>query len=167
MAITKATRKRGGAKPRAQKGAWTAANRNRFLERLAETLNVRTAVQPLGLSVRGLYKLRHRDVAFAAAWDQTIADAYARVEMLLLERALMGEPGSVAGATGDTRHLEALSERGLLALLNQHRQTVRDVRAAADKSAGNSALTEELGARDRLMAKLAEIEARLTNDDDV
>ena len=160
-----ARRKGGGAQLRARKGSWTPAKRNRFLARLAETLNVRASVRSVRLSEGGLYKLRRRDPAFAAAWDQTIVEAYGKVEMLLLERALMGDAGSKPRATDDTRRLDTLSERALLALANQHRQTARDLRAAAGKAEGSSALEEEFGARDRLVAKLAEIEARLVAED--
>jgi len=158
-------RKGGGAQVRASSSRWTAANRARFLAALAETLNVSAASRATGLCDRGAYKLRQRDPGFAEAWETTIADAYARVEMLLLERALGGAPEGTAAATSDTRHLETLSERALLALLNQHRQSVRDTRAraerTAERSAGRTALDEETSARDALMAKLDEIAARL------
>lgn len=158
-------RKGGGVQVRASSSRWTAANRARFLAKLAETLNVTAACRAVGLCDRGAYKLRQRDPGFAAAWETTIADAYARVEMLLLERALGGAPEGTAAATGDTRHLETLSERALLTLLNQHRQSVRDIRNAAEKaaerSAGRTTLDEERGAREGLMATLDEIAARL------
>jgi hypothetical protein len=158
-------RKGGGVQVRASSSRWTAANRELFLAKLAETLNVTATCRVVGLCDRGAYKLRQRDPGFAAAWEQTVADAYARVEMLLLERALGGAPEGTAAATGDTRHLETLSERALLTLLNQHRQTVRDVRSvaerAAERSAGRTALDEEMGAGQELMAKLDEIAARL------
>ena len=160
-----ACRKGGGAQSCASRGSWTPARRSRFLARLAETLNVRAPVRSVHLSEGGLYKLRRRDPAFAAAWDQTIVEAYGKVEMLLLERALIGKAASKARATGDSRHLDTLSERALLALANQHRQTARDLRAATEKAAGSDALEEGFGARDRLVAKLAEIEARLAAED--
>jgi hypothetical protein len=157
-------RKGGGAQVRASRICWTPANRKRFLARLAETLNVAAASRAVGLSDRGAYLLRRRDPGFAAAWEATIAEAYARVEMLLLERAL-GGTAEEAGEAGDTRHLESLSERALLTMLNQHRQTVRDLRVASEKAAertaARSALDEEIDARDGLMAKLDEIAARL------
>lgn len=158
-------RKGGGVQVRASNSRWTPANRARFLAALAETLNVAAASRTTGLCDRGAYKLRQRDPSFAEAWETTIADAYARVEMLLLERALSGAPEGTASASAYTRHIETLSERALLALLNQHRQSVRDFRAAAEKaaerSAGRTALDEEMDARGALMAKLDEIAARL------
>lgn len=158
-------RKGGGVQVRASRIRWTPANRKRFLAKLAETLNVAAASRAVGLSDRGAYLLRQRDPGFAAAWETTIAEAYARVEMLLLERALGGSAEGTGEAPCDARHLESLSERALLALLNQHRQTVRDVRSAtekaAERAAARTALDEEIGARDGLMAKLDEIAARL------
>jgi hypothetical protein len=156
-----ALRKGGGAQP-VPNVSWTPAKRNRFLARLAETLNVRASVRSVGLSESGLYKLRRRDAAFAAAWDQTIVEAYGKVEMLLLERALIGAPRKAG--TEASRPLDTLSERALLALANQHRQIVRDLRAAAEKAEGSSVGDEEAGARERLVAKLAEIE-RLAAED--
>ncbi|MDP5279988.1 hypothetical protein Q9Q95_13720 [Sphingomonas sp. DG1-23] len=161
---TLVVRKGGGAPLRAPRAGWTPAKRNRFLARLAETLNVRASVRSVNLSEAGLYKLRRRDPAFAAAWDQTIAEAYGRLEMLLLERALLG--GGRVRATEGARHLDTLSERALLALVHQHRPNARGLRAATEKVEGSSALEEELGARDRLVAKLAEIEMRLAAEDD-
>jgi hypothetical protein len=163
MASRTVARRKGGAQPDARRSGWTPAKRNRFLARLAETLNIRASVRSVRLSESGLYKLRRRDAAFAAAWDQTIVEAYGKVEMLLLERALIGAPRKVRG-TEANRPLDALSERALLALANQHRQIVRDLRAAAEKAEGSSLGNEEFGARERLVAKLAEIE-RLAAED--
>lgn len=159
-ARTVTARRGGGAQLRKAREGWTKARRARFLEVLAETINVTAAVGSVGLSAQGVYRLRKRDAGFAADWDQTIAEAYARVEMLLLERALLGK-GSGAAVAAGSEVLEKLSERALLALLHQHRQTVRDVRIATERSLGRRLSEEEQEARAKLVEKLDTIVARL------
>lgn len=154
----------GGAQLRESRDGWTRARRAQFLEVLAETVNVTAAVRAVGLSAQGAYRLRKRDAAFGAAWDQTIADAYGRVEMLLLERALLGKASGAAVAAG-SEALEKLSERALLALLNQHRQTVRDVRVATERSPGRHLADEEQSARERLVEALDAVVTRLKGGD--
>jgi|GEM_PF-1818291 len=70
-------------------GGWTAERRARFLDALGETGSVRLAVRAAGhVSTSGAYKLRHRDAAFAADWDQAVKDAVARIESDLVARAM-------------------------------------------------------------------------------
>ncbi|MFS0772835.1 hypothetical protein [Sphingomonas sp. 1P08PE] len=52
-----------------------AGARERFLEVLAQTSNVRLAAQAVQMSVRPFYALRQRDGAFADAWQRALAEA--------------------------------------------------------------------------------------------
>ena len=157
-------RKGGGAQVRASKEGWTKAKREAFLAELAQTANVRASAAAVGMGFDGAYKVRKRDPAFADAWDEAICDAYERVEMLLLERSIVGLGGE-APEDVDTSRLEKLSERGMLALLGHHRQTVRNRRAKVEAD-GIGILREEQSARERLEQKLLEMERRLKADDD-
>ncbi|UYY57519.1 hypothetical protein [Sphingomonas sp. S2-65] len=153
-------RKGGGAQVRAEKGGWTKARREAFLAELARTANVRASAASVGLTFQSAYALRQRDPVFADAWIRSVCVAYETVEMLLLERSIVGLGGEAA-APGDASHLEKLSERGMLALLNQHRQTVRDCKARAETLSGIEILRSEQTARERLEKKLLEMERRL------
>jgi len=51
---------------------WTPMLRARFLDHLAQAGNVRAAAIACGLSRQSLYKLRHRDPAFAGAWHSAL-----------------------------------------------------------------------------------------------
>lgn len=155
----------GGAQLRADARGWTQAKRAAFLAELAQTANVSASAAVVGLCFQGAYQLRKRDPGFADAWEQAICDAYETVEMLLLERSIVGLGGE-APESVDTSRLEKLSERGMLALLGQHRQTVRNRRAKADAESGIDILRSEQSARERLEAKLLEMERRLKADDD-
>lgn len=159
-------RKGGGAQVRADKGGWTKAKRDAFLAELARTANVRASAAAVEMGFQSAYSLRQRDPAFAEAWDQAICAAYETVEMLLLERSIVGLGGEVA-ATGDASQLEKLSERGMLALLSQHRQTVRDRKARAETLSGIEILRSEQSARERLEKKLLEMERRLKANPEV
>lgn len=96
---------RGGVRPRGGKdGAQLVrtgrhrigeADEQHFLDRLAASANVTLAAEQTGFSTVALYNRRRRDPVFAARWDEAIAQAYARIEALLVdraERALEGRP---------------------------------------------------------------------------
>lgn len=74
-------------------GAVTRAKRERFLAVLGETCNVRRAAKAAEVEATSFYRLRRNDPAFAAEWDQAMADGYERLESVLLSRALgEGDP---------------------------------------------------------------------------
>ncbi|SFP82922.1 hypothetical protein [Sphingomonas rubra] len=68
--------------------ALTAAKRQRFLDVMAATANVRRAAEEAGASPASFYKLRRRDLGFAAAWDQSLDDSFTMLKGKLLESAL-------------------------------------------------------------------------------
>jgi hypothetical protein len=145
---------------------WTAAKRESFLVHLAETANVHAAARAVGLDKRGAYHLRRRDLTFRKAWDQALCEGYAVLETLLLERAIAGlqgpDPEEEAPATDAARPvLQAVSERTMLTLLHQHRQTVRDHRQSSE-TAEAEPMEQEAEIRARLVARLEEMRARLT-----
>ncbi|WP_197054200.1 hypothetical protein [Sphingomonas sp. 37zxx] len=67
---------------------WSEERKQAFLEELADSCNVARSARLLGMSRRGLYRLRWRDPSFAAAWSEAIRMAYPRLEERLLEQAL-------------------------------------------------------------------------------
>ena len=61
---------------RERRNGWTAARRERFLASLVLKPDVRRACRAVGLSRQSAYRLRGRDAAFAAAWDQALCRAH-------------------------------------------------------------------------------------------
>jgi hypothetical protein len=72
-------------------GSWTPKVRARFFAELANSCNVKAACTAVGMSVTGAYNLRDRDPSFRMAWRRGIAQGYAKLELQMLERALLGE----------------------------------------------------------------------------
>ena len=60
----------------------------RFLDMLAATANVRRAAAAAGASAAGFYARRRRDDGFRMAWDAALESGRARLEALLLARAI-------------------------------------------------------------------------------
>jgi hypothetical protein len=94
--------RRGGTKVRkAPAQSWTRVRRERFLDALAATANVRMAADAAGMQLRSAYRLRQRDAAFAELWEAALEQGYGRLESELLSSAL-GErrDGSGVGTGG-------------------------------------------------------------------
>ena len=73
---------------RVRKGGWRKATRAKFLSVLADTCNVRIAAEACGMRYGGAYRLRARDPAFAALWQEALGIGYERLENALLAHAL-------------------------------------------------------------------------------
>jgi hypothetical protein len=95
------------------KGAWTQGIRARFFAELANSCNVKAACRAVGMSVSGAYMLRDRDPSFRLGWRRGIAQGYAKLELQMLERALLGEDRLrrvlAKPSTDDERALDLLS----------------------------------------------------------
>ena len=57
---------------------------------LVESCNVSLAARAIKRSIANVYKQRTLNAEFRGAWDQALAIGYARLEMMMLERALHG-----------------------------------------------------------------------------
>jgi hypothetical protein len=152
---------RGGAAPKlseAREGHWTEAATNRFFEALGASCNVSYAARAAGLSTSAAYRKRRRIAAFRARWASALHEGYVRLELALLERALigMGEPpeGDDAGAAA---HLQALPPAVLLSMLKMHRDVAREGAPETARTADEEA--SEL--RERIAAKLKRLKARI------
>lgn len=83
--------------------AFGAKRRRAFLEQLAASCNVRKAAAAAGVCPKTVYARRKSDAAFRSAWREALEAGYARLELILLERAGAAEPvefdpGADAGA---------------------------------------------------------------------
>lgn len=94
--------------PKRQKGkadSFTAAKRQRFLDALALTCNVRAAAVHAGVDSTTVYRHRQNDAVFAGQWEDALQVARDRLEALMLQHggaALPLEPadGERAAAAG-------------------------------------------------------------------
>ena len=75
---------------RVKRGGWTKARRKRFLDVLATTCNVTTATAAAGMKGKSAYDLRKRDPAFAALWQEALAQGYETLEQAVLRGVLEG-----------------------------------------------------------------------------
>lgn len=122
--------------PRAN--AWTPGKRARFIEALAATCNVQAACRAVGMSDSGVYALRRRDAGFRRQWRAAIAEGYARLELEMLERALIAEEtmrGALGLAEDEKEKLSLLGrypQRVAELLYKAHRQTALEEDGAAD-----------------------------------
>jgi len=130
-------------------GRWTENKRALFLGALAATANVRGAARAAGMGEGSAYALRKRDAEFARAWGNALCEGYARLEMLMLERAIAAMAGEEPCSNTGERAI-TLSERTILSLLTHHRQTVRELRGAETAPASDASDTARAQISERL-----------------
>jgi hypothetical protein len=129
-----------------------------FLATLSDTCNVARSARVAGFSASTAYRRRKTDASFRAGWVQAVAEAYAKLELVLLERAMNGTVKRIKGKEGESRVRE-YSNTLAVALLKRHADT-----AAV---AGNVDVAEEAEeARERILDRLARMRTRLTEKGD-
>jgi len=138
---------------RASKRDWSKAKETKFLSVLADTCNVRLAAAEAGVSISGTYKRRKENAAFRAAWFEAIGAAYQRLEMVLLERALVGTEKIVRRRDGSEERMVEYPNQLALTLLKLHRDTA--VEATTEVPPDD---VEEI--RERLLGKLERLRKR-------
>lgn len=146
-----AGRKRPQRRP-AQRKDWTAAKVKKFAAVLADSCNVTLAAKAVKRSLSNVYAHRNKDATFRAAWEQALAIGYARLEMMMLERALHGID-KVVTVRGESKIMREYDDRVALALLRQHRDSVAQFEAQSDDD-------EYREACDRIIDKLARLRER-------
>ena len=160
-ALTLVASKRGPHRRARRAGDWTAKIEKVFADVLADTCNVTLAAQAIKRSSSTVYAHRARSASFRALWQAALATGYARLELMMLERALHGEEKVVTGKDGSTTVMREYPDRIALALLKMHRDS-----AAGDEGPGaDQAECEE--ARERIMARLERIRERAMEDQKV
>ena len=132
---------------------WTEAKADKFVEVLADSCNVSLAARAVKRSVGDVYRQRNKDAAFRAAWDQALAIGYARLEMMMLERALHGVEKVVALKNGESKIMREYNDRVALALLRHHRDSVAAFHDAPDEEDYQEAC-------DRIMERLQRLRER-------
>lgn len=124
-----------------------------FFATLAETCNVVRSAKAAGFAANWAYRKRKRDAGFRRAWAEAVREGYARLELVLLERAIKGTPKLVRTARGTDRFMRDYSNTLAIALLKQH--------AATAESASYQPADEELEEiRERILERLARVRER-------
>ncbi|MDJ0278947.1 hypothetical protein QLH51_19350 [Sphingomonas sp. 2R-10] len=103
---------------------WTPSRRERFLDHVAATCNVRAATEAVGLSQASVYALRRRDPAFAEQWRMALLTGYDRLEAILVSKAIAALEGVQVGDP-DAVVAGAISVEQAIKLLDRHRAVVR------------------------------------------
>lgn len=102
--------------------AFGKTRRLTFLEHLAATCNVTRAAEAADVTVQCAYQHRRKDAAFRAAWSEALEEGYARLEAMLLERAIGTEPVELGGAL--VLPAEPFDKDLALHLLREHKKGI-------------------------------------------
>jgi hypothetical protein len=125
-----------------------------FFETLADTCNVVRSAKAAGFAKYWAYRKRKTDATFRNGWALAVREGYAKLELVLLERAMVGTPKLVRSSKGGDREMREYSTSLAVALLKRH--------AAVADAAQYDPSDEELAeARDRILEKLEGLKRRL------
>ena len=143
----------GGSSPKVRKARRndiTEEQQDRFFAALAETCNVTRAARTAGFSTDWAYRRRKKDAAFRNAWVSAVREGYAKLELVLLERAIKGTPKILFRKDGSERVVREYSTALAVALLKRHADT-------ADSESYEPAEAEMVEIRERILEKLSRI----------
>ena len=138
---------------KASKRSWNKRKADRFLLVLAETCNVSEACRRSGLPMTVAYRRRKSDAAFRAAWIESIAIAYQRLEAVLLDRFFNGTEKVTIRRDGSEERMREYPNQLGLQLLKMHRET-----AAEAESDMPEEDVDEI--RERIVRKLQRLKKR-------
>lgn len=124
-----------------------------FLITLGETCNVVMSARKAGFSSSWAYRLRKRDASFRAGWAEAVREGYAKLELVLLERAMNGTRKAIVARDGSTRIIREYSTPLAVALLKRH----ADAAAEAAYEHDEDELRE---VRERILEKLEQMRAQ-------
>lgn len=145
-----------GARPQLRKRSardWSKKKAASFLSVLAATCNVSEACRVSGVPMTVVYRQRKKDAAFRAGWLDAIAQAYSRLEMILLDRAFNGSEKIVLKKDGTEERMFEYPNQIGLKLLQMHRETAIE----ADAGIAPDEMDE---IRERLVRKLQRMKKR-------
>ncbi len=124
-----------------------------FFASLAETCNVLRSAKAAGFHPSWAHRRRQTDAAFRNGWAQAVREGYAKLELILLERAMIGTPKLVRSSKNGDRIMQEYSTSLAVALLKRHADTAD----AAQYQPGEDELTE---VRERILEKLEGLKRR-------
>ncbi|MDP9422881.1 MAG: hypothetical protein M3Q19_08625 [Pseudomonadota bacterium] len=124
-----------------------------FFLTLAATCNVVRSAKAAGFSANWAYRKRKFDAGFRNGWVAAVREGYAKLELVLLERAMKGTPKLVRTSRGSDRIMRDYSTPLAVALLRRHAET-------ADSAADEPSEDEFREVRERILEKLARLRER-------
>ncbi|HET9335124.1 MAG TPA: hypothetical protein VFO12_01810 [Sphingomicrobium sp.] len=138
---------------RTRRGDITPEQIETFLATLAETCNVVRSARKAGVSANWMYRKRRIDAGFRLAWAAAVREGYARLELVLLERAMKGTPKLVRTARGTDRVMREYSTALAVALLKRHAELAEEAAVEPD--------TDQMReVRERILDKLQRLKER-------
>lgn len=137
---------------------WSDEAEARFLDHLASSCNVTAAAEAAGFSREAIYKRRRHDPGLAERWQNALDQGYARIEMLLVQRATETLEGF---APDPGTPLPDMTTRDAIAILQLHRGAVKGEGRAPGWRARPRSLDE---LRDSILAKLEAIAPGAANE---
>ena len=146
----------GGEHPRVMRKPatrWTCKGEAAFFETLAETCNVALAAEAAGVRPQRAYDRRKSDARFRRRWGEALSVGYARLELMLLDRALNGTEKIARDKCGNETRIREYSNQTAIALLKLHRDTAAEYDAEQD-------LDDLAETRQRIAAKLKKLAER-------
>ncbi|MDT8759238.1 hypothetical protein MZO42_11070 [Sphingomonas psychrotolerans] len=151
---------------------FSARRRQRFLDALALTCNVRVAAAHAGVVTSTVYRHRAQDPQFVAQWRQALEAGYDRLETLVLEHGGAGMPLEPADPERAAAEMQAEAQGGTgvalppfdfaraMELLRHHRMSRHAAgiahgqqRRAATREETNAALAKAIAAAEKRMGK--------------
>lgn len=102
---------------------WSDEAEEIFLDHLAATANVSASASACGFSSQALYSRRRKESGFEQRWDIALAQGYAHIEALLVQRAIEALEGFEPDP--DTPIIiRDMSVKDALTLLGHHRRRI-------------------------------------------
>lgn len=127
---------------------WSDEAEAGFLDHLAASCNVTASAQAAGFTPAAVYKRRRGDPGFAEKWEAALQQGYARLEALLVQRAIEALEGFAPDAETP---LPEMTVKDARAILGHHRRTVEGGPRSRRQWARPRTLDEM---RDSILAKL-------------
>lgn len=135
--------------------AWTKEKRELFLAELAASSNVAVSARAAKLPEASAYRLRRESREFAAAWQDALCEGYAKLEHMMLARAMKAIAKPTTPDAAQTR-MEEYSNKLAMGLLAAHRASAKGGAVAPSPSVRKSG-----SAKARVEARLGEMRARI------
>jgi hypothetical protein len=141
---------------------WTKPKRDLFLAELAQTANVSASARKAKMKEPQAYSERRKSSTFREAWAEALSEGYAKLELMMLERAMSALGAKPDEVDAAKTKLQEYSNKLAMTLLTAHRASVRDGRGLrTDASAGFNHMVD---VKSRLSAKFDVMHDRLTSE---
>ena len=113
---------------------WTKTKQQAFLDHLAATANVASATATVKFKEGAAYDYRRKSPEFRTAWQAALCEGYAKLELMMLERAMRAlQPLAQGEDAPDPARTKAdeYSNKLVMALLAAHRASVKGEKSEA------------------------------------